>query len=174
MGRIIYIPEDFAELFSTDPAGEWMLEHEMPDQWLEALEAIDQLKSAAVRNLIEKTIDGTYQWKFEWVWFTGGMWIPMWINQHGDRMQIAWPPKEWGYIVVVNFHDGTLYDSALDDENYVQVGMELLHLAEDHCANHEYMVNELTKRADAHARGETYPPVEKEAAEKWIEDGNRT
>lgn len=170
MSRIIYLPEGISVHFGLDPEGEWVTAEEIPDRWAEALAAIEPLKSDIVKDLIKKTMDEVYEWKFEWVWFTGGMWIPMWINQHGDRIQIAWPPKEWGWIVIVNFHDGGLYDSVLDDPDYPWAGMELLHLAEDWCVNSEYMALEMSRRADAHALGDTYPPTEPEARDKWLEE----
>ena len=180
MSRIIYVPKDIMNKHDISPIekeyqeylyGGWFAEEEIPDKWEKVLEDIDELKSDKAKDLINKTINGNLQWKFGWAWFTGGSWFAVFIhsnkNEEELRMQIAWPRKEWGFIVVVTGKDGFLYDSILDDEDYPFVGMELWHLAEDYCINPDELKEEAQKAAEDKEKGETYPPdprVEKNEA----------
>lgn len=119
--------------------------------------------SNKVKKLIGDTLGGKLEWFFSWCWFTGGSWFPTFITKdsNGDmalRAQIAWPQKEWGFIVVVT-GDGEMYDSILDDENIPEIGMELWHLIEDMCINREELISEMNKRVEATEKGEHYPPL---------------
>jgi hypothetical protein len=160
--RKIWLPAALAVQYDRDPAGEWVTPADLPAQWDAVIAATDELRSLKIKELIQATLDGTLQWEFGWCWFTGGMWFPVFTAKQGTellRMQLAWPPKEWGFIVVITGDGGYFYDSALDDAEYIEVGMELWHLAEDYCVNRDTMIVESAKRVAAATRGEHYPPV---------------
>ena len=163
-----------------DPNGEWVTWDEFVTEkrpanvsekdlhsWWDMLRNARPI-SAKVKNLIQDTLDLKLAWHFVWAWFTGGTWFPAFVtfDEEGKRAlmaQIAWPPKEWGFIVVVTGgKDRPDYDAALDDEDIPQVGMEFWHLLEDNCMNHDYFIEEMDKRREAQERGEKYPPVEEE------------
>jgi hypothetical protein len=162
MSRIVYAPPDIAREFGLDPTGEWVLEEEIPERWEALLEELDTKKSEKIKDLINKTINNELEWNFTWVWFTGGFFFPVFISNYNEdqyRIQVAQPPKDFGYIIVVTSTNGYFYDSVLDDEDYPEVGMELWHLIEDVCKNHDYFIEEITKRLEANKIGETYPPI---------------
>lgn len=161
-----------------DPNGDWVTEDEFIEKmekenldpnelsmlWMMMLS--NRPISDTAKGFIIDTLNGKLKWQFSWCWFTGGIWFPTFITMGEDgeydlRAQIAWPPKEWGFIVVIT-GKGSTYDSIIDDEDIPQVGMEIWHLMEDNCTNRDVFVEEMQKRTEAHKRGEKYPPVEQE------------
>jgi hypothetical protein len=157
-----------------DPNGEWVTWDEFVTEkrpenvsekdlcsWWDMLRNARPI-SNKIKGLIQDTLDLKLAWNFVWVWFTGGFWFPAFVtfDEKGERdlmAQIAWPPKEWGYIVIVSGKSRSTYDSIMDDEEIPEIGMEFWHLLEDNCVNHDYLIEEMNKRNEALERGEKYP-----------------
>jgi hypothetical protein len=178
MNRFMWVPPEITkQVPGMDPEGAFLTEKEVLSydnvvefdilgeiQKLKIAEGLKRLKSDQVKELIDKTINGEFKWEFVWTWFTAGFAIPTFIvfNEAREliyRAQVAWPPQEWGYIIIVSTPDGT-YDSVIDDELYPQAGMELWLLIEELCINKEYFQDELRKEEEARKEERVYPTLE--------------
>lgn len=168
MNHIYWIPREIAVKYYPDKMddyevdGLWATQELNPDDWEAMVSEAKELKSEAVKSMIDRTTNKELEWSFAWCWFTGGFYFPIFVAKDGEveyRAQVSPTIKEWGYIIVITGSDGYFYDSAMDDENHPVFGMELWYLIEKTCTNYEYFQDELRKRDEARKEGKDYPEV---------------